>query len=94
MIACGLLMLARAATRSTDCPHPTPNPIPPHLHACMRARTQVGNRACSSLLFLSCIGIIVPTAATNLITDDNMDPDMGLKISRGTAIILLAMWVP
>ena len=28
---------------------------------------QVGNRTCSALLFLSCIGIIMPTAATKLI---------------------------
>lgn len=36
---------------------------------------ELGNRACSSLLFLSVIGIIMPTAAKALITE--MEPAVG-----------------
>mmetsp|Transcript_7985 Transcript_7985/g.15527 ORF Transcript_7985/g.15527 Transcript_7985/m.15527 type:complete len:444 (-) Transcript_7985:716-2047(-) len=51
----------------------------------------VGNRACSSLLFLACIGIIIPTAAEQLIPmPDSVASDLlGLRISRGAAILLL-----
>lgn len=51
----------------------------------------VGNRACSSLLMLACIAIIIPTAATKLVNDDEVHDDWVLDISRGTAVLLL-MW--
>jgi Ca2+:H+ antiporter len=51
----------------------------------------VGNRACSSLLFLSVIGIIVPSAASQLIHDHDGAEDWILDVSRACAVILLAM---
>lgn len=59
----------------------------------IRYKTQafnaVANQATSSLLFLSCIGIIIPTAAVQLSgTDDVSNRDL-LDISRGTAILML-----
>jgi len=50
----------------------------------------IGNRACSSLLFLSTIGIITPTAAFQLIPE--ISHDSVLVISRACAIILLIMY--
>lgn len=51
-----------------------------------------GNRACSSLLFLSCIGIVIPTAALQL-SEEGASADWVLPVSRGTAVILLIWWV-
>lgn len=49
-----------------------------------------GNRACSSLLFLSALGIIIPTAASSMWEPEpDVNPDWVLSVSRGTAIILL-----
>lgn len=50
----------------------------------------VGNRACSSLLMLSCIGVILPTAFTQLTNQDGPNDEAYiLDISRGTAVLLL-----
>jgi Ca2+:H+ antiporter len=46
------------------------------------------NRACNSLLFLSAIGIIIPTAAKSISVPPMSDSAI-LSISRGTAVILL-----
>jgi Ca2+:H+ antiporter len=49
-------------------------------------------QATSSLLFLSCIGITLPTAASMMWEGDAHDrAAFILDISRGTAIILLGM---
>lgn len=48
------------------------------------------NQATSSLLFLSCIGIIVPTAATSLTGEDE---EFILDTSRYTAVVMLVMYV-
>ncbi|KAL6758013.1 cation exchanger 1 [Haematococcus lacustris] len=53
----------------------------------------VGNRACSSLLFLSVIGIVMPTAAGVLVLDHEGKEDWLLDVSRATAIILLVIYV-
>eukprot|EP00878_Enallax_costatus_P035619 GHUV01039799.1.p1 GENE.GHUV01039799.1~~GHUV01039799.1.p1 ORF type:complete len:196 (+),score=46.74 GHUV01039799.1:1681-2268(+) len=62
----------------------------------IRFKTQsfnaVANQATSSLLFLSCIGIIIPTAAGSLSSDDVTSLEM-LHISRGTAIIMLLVYL-
>ncbi len=52
---------------------------------------EVGNRTCSALLVLSCIGIILPTAATHMV--EGMDEATVLSISRGTAVILLFCYI-
>lgn len=52
----------------------------------------VGNRACSSLLMLACIGIIIPTAATKLVDAEDSHEEWILDISRGTAVLLLACY--
>jgi Ca2+:H+ antiporter len=53
----------------------------------------VGNRACSSLLFLAVIGIVIPTAAYQLVHDDahKGDENWILDISRICAVVLLIM---
>ena len=56
----------------------------------------MGNRACSSLLFLSSIGIIIPSAATQMIVDakgEHPSEQWVLNLSRGSAIILLGWCV-
>lgn len=84
---------------------PSPCYPPPPLSGCcfffggLRYPTQefnaVANQATSSLLFLSCIGITLPTAANMLWRDDggsNGDGDeFILLISRSTAVVLLGM---
>mmetsp|Transcript_13623 Transcript_13623/g.33485 ORF Transcript_13623/g.33485 Transcript_13623/m.33485 type:complete len:447 (-) Transcript_13623:93-1433(-) len=61
----------------------------------LRFRTQsfneIGNRACSSLLFLAVIGIIMPTAAKSLVTDvEGGEKDaMVMGVSRFCAVLLL-----
>jgi hypothetical protein len=60
------------------------------------AAGQVANplQASASLLFLSCIGIVLPTAADRLLGDDEGMPfEDVLLISRITALGLLATWV-
>ncbi len=54
-----------------------------------------GNRACSSLLLLSVIGIVIPTAASQLVQDPHgaAGRDWILDISRICAVVLLLMWV-
>jgi Ca2+:H+ antiporter len=47
------------------------------------------NQASSSLLLLSCIGIILPTAATQLSAPGDVSQAELLAISRATALILL-----
>jgi Ca2+:H+ antiporter len=54
-----------------------------------QAFNAVANQATSSLLFLSCIGIIIPTAAVQLSSGGDMSSSDLLQISRGTAIIML-----
>jgi Ca2+:H+ antiporter len=54
-----------------------------------QAFNAVANQATSSLLFLSCIGIIIPTAAVQLASGDDVSSSDLLQISRGTAIIML-----
>lgn len=53
----------------------------------------VGNRACSSLLMLSCIGVILPTAFTVLTNQDEIKDEYILDMSRGTAVLLLIGYV-
>ncbi|GBF93992.1 calcium proton exchanger [Raphidocelis subcapitata] len=50
------------------------------------------NQATSSLLFLSCIGIIIPTASTTLAGDSAAAQDLNLRISRGAAVVLLFIY--
>ncbi|KAL6756794.1 CAX family of cation antiporter, membrane protein [Haematococcus lacustris] len=52
-----------------------------------------GNRACSSMLFLSCIGIAIPTSAASIIKDADARDDWVLAMSRGAALVLLACYV-
>jgi len=56
---------------------------------------EIGNRTCASLLFLSVIGIILPTAAKHLIED--MPPaekaEMIVGISRVSAAVLLIIYI-
>jgi Ca2+:H+ antiporter len=49
----------------------------------------VANQATSSLLFLSCISIVLPTAAMQLSLADEVSQSELLGISRWTAIIML-----
>ncbi len=49
------------------------------------------NNATSSLLFLSCIGIIIPTTATMLVEDGSRGENWILDVSRFTAVVLLCM---
>jgi Ca2+:H+ antiporter len=55
----------------------------------------VANQASSSLLFLSCIGVVLPTAAAQLAPagKPGMSAKDVLDISRGTAVILLAIYI-
>lgn len=50
------------------------------------------NQATSSLLFLSCLGIMVPTASMQLAPDGGATEANILEISRGTAIVLLVIY--
>lgn len=45
--------------------------------------------ASGSLLLLACIGIAIPTAASQMITDPDVQDDWILLISRGTAVVLM-----
>lgn len=54
-----------------------------------QAFNAVANQATSSLLFLSCIGIIIPTAAVQLADGGEVSSSDLLNISRGTAVIML-----
>lgn len=49
----------------------------------------VANQATSSLLFLSCISIVLPTAAMQLSLADEVTQTELLGISRWTAVIML-----
>jgi Ca2+/H+ antiporter len=49
----------------------------------------VANQATSSLLFLSCISIMLPTAAMQLSSAEEVSHSELLGISRCTAIIML-----
>lgn len=49
----------------------------------------VANQATSSLLFLSCIGIVLPTAAMQLSLAGEVTQSELLGISRGTAVMML-----
>lgn len=54
---------------------------------------EVASQATGSLLFLSCIGIILPTAAKNMMSDSTPPgEDWVLAVSRGTAIVLLIIY--
>lgn len=52
----------------------------------------MSNRVCSSLLFLAVIGIVMPTAAFNLVHDHQAKPTWILDISRITAVIMLLVY--
>ncbi|KAF6256053.1 cation exchanger 1 [Scenedesmus sp. NREL 46B-D3] len=58
-----------------------------------QAFNAVANQATSSLLFLSCIGIIIPTAAVQLSSGDDVSSADLLDISRGTAVIMLVVYL-
>ncbi len=47
------------------------------------------NRTCGALLFLSAVGIAMPTAASFLITDSHARPDWVLATSRAASLVLL-----
>jgi calcium/proton exchanger cax len=51
----------------------------------------VANQATSSLLFLSCISIVLPTAAMSLSLADEVTQVELLGISRWTSVIMLAV---
>jgi Ca2+/H+ antiporter len=51
----------------------------------------VANQAASSLLFLSCIGVVIPTAAGWLLGGSGVSDAALLSISRGTAVVLLTL---
>lgn len=51
----------------------------------------VANQATSSLLFLSCISIVLPTAAMQLSLADEVTQTELLGISRWTAVIMLVV---
>jgi Ca2+:H+ antiporter len=62
----------------------------------------IGSRACSSLLMLSCLGIVLPTASVLLVEKDpglsfaqqtQYEDEFVLSISRGTAVVLLVCYV-
>lgn len=61
-----------------------------------QAFNATANKACNSLLFLSCIGIIVPTAAQKLRFGE-ADPELSdayiLGISRGAALVLISVYL-
>ena len=54
---------------------------------------EVGNRTCSALLFLSCIGITMPTAASVLIEDTKTHEGLILNLSRGVSVVLLICYL-
>lgn len=62
----------------------------------IRYRTQNFNElaitACSSLLFLASIALMIPTVASRLVVDSDAPKNWILDISRGTAIILLILY--
>ncbi len=51
----------------------------------------MGNRVCSSLLFMAVIGTVTPTAAFVLTSHAGKDTSWIVDISRVSACILLAM---
>jgi hypothetical protein len=71
----------------------SPSPLNRRYHR-VQTFNATANQATSSLLFLSCIGIIIPTASTTLaVGGSGMPlPDWNLQISRGTAVVLLAIY--
>ena len=59
----------------------------------MQAFNATANQATSSLLFLSCIGTIIPTAATTLAGGDGAGAqEWILSTSRGAAVVLLLIY--
>lgn len=52
----------------------------------------LANKAYCSLLFMACIALLVPTAATIIYRHGSLAPAALVSISRATAIILLAMY--
>ena len=67
-----------------------PLPCLPSFHQ-TQTFNATANQATSSLLFLSCIGIIIPTAATQLSPGEEPE-EWILRSSRGTAVVLLAIY--
>ena len=47
------------------------------------------NKACCSLLFLTCIALSIPTAARYLYGEDHMPTSALRNLSHGTAILLV-----
>lgn len=71
----------------------TPRAHPVHSRYPVQAFNATANQATSSLLFLSCIGVIVPTAATALTAGKHsVGAGAVLDISRGAAVVLLAVY--
>ncbi len=93
---------APAVLRLSDvAPHRPHGPTAAHAAGCCMLfggfyfKTQsfnaMGNRVCSSLLFLAVIGIVMPTAAYSLTAHKGTDDSWIVDISRVSACILLAM---
>lgn len=49
------------------------------------------NKACCSLLFLSCIALIIPTAAHHLYGSEQVDTRTVQNMSHGTAVLLVIL---
>jgi hypothetical protein len=67
-----------------------PTPPAPRSKYSVQTFNATANQATSSLLFLSAIGIVLPTAATSFGAE--MGAQQILEISRGTAIVLLGVY--
>lgn len=52
------------------------------------------NKACCSLLFLTCIALSIPTAAHYMFGDEQMPESSVQHMSRATAIILIIVYSP
>lgn len=50
------------------------------------------NKACCSLLFLTCIALSIPTAAHYMFGEEQMPQSAVEHMSRGTAIILIIVY--
>ena len=51
------------------------------------------NKACCSLLFLTCIALSIPTAAHSLYGTEQMTDAAVKNMSHGTAIVLVLVYV-
>jgi hypothetical protein len=69
-----------------------PLPAPARRRYQTQTFNATANQATSSLLFLSCIAIIIPTAATSFAGDGSAGQEWILELSRGTAVVLLVIY--